>query len=323
DSLLSYPGKVRFFPKGAEDSGNLLAVTDTGHHRLLLAQISFGEDGWPQVEKTEFVGSGGVGQQDGPFAAASFRRPQGVDRNGQHLYVCDTENYLLRRVDLASRTVSTVAGNGRAHGSPTGKSALHMPLRSPWDCAWVDGGLLLAMAGTHQLWGYFPEENQAFPVVGSGMENHVDGPFEECALAQPSSLHRFGQYVVFADSEVSSIRVADFDQRVVGTIVGQGLFDFGDRDGPLEQALLQHPLGTVFHQGMFFVADTFNNKIKKIDFAAKTCTTLLGDGRPGTLHEPGGIDVAGDFLYIPDTNNHRVIVAKVDGSASRILSFGS
>ncbi|MDD5088353.1 MAG: hypothetical protein PHI18_06090, partial [bacterium] len=108
----------------------------------------------------------------------------------------------------------------------------------------------------------------------------------------------------FADSEVSAVRRANLRTREVQTLVGSGLFDFGDRDGRIAHALLQHPLGVAIHGADILVADTYNHKIKRIHEANGTIVTI-SDGLP--LDEPGGISVRGDALYIADTNHDRVI----------------
>jgi hypothetical protein len=76
---------------------------------------------------------------------------------------------------------------------------------------------------------------------------HTDGPLDQAALAQPSGVTTDGQSIFFADSEVSSIRAATLPPgNVVSTIVGQGLFDFGDIDGVGDTVRLQHPLGVTY-----------------------------------------------------------------------------
>jgi hypothetical protein len=120
-----------------------------------------------------------------------------------------------------------------------------------------------------------------------------------------------------ADSEASAIRTADLSpDGELQTIVGTGLFDFGDVDGQGDSVRLQHPLGVVFHQGQLYVADTYNSKIKRVDPVARESITFLGgnqagwrDGRQALFDEPGGLSLGQDKLYIADTNNHVIRVA--------------
>ena len=74
-------------------------------------------------------------------------------------------------------------------------------------------------------------------LAGSGRENIVDGPTESAALAQPSGLSLDGNFLYFADSEVSAVRRIDLAAEQVHTLIGKGLFDFGDVDGPVAKAI--------------------------------------------------------------------------------------
>src|SRR5262249_16602876 len=110
---------------------------------------------------------------------------------------------------------------------------------------------------------------------------------------------------------------ADFDPKgEVETIVGEDLFEFGDRDGQGSEVRLQHPLGVVYSDGALYVADTYNNKIKRISPKDRRSETFLGTVEEGlragdraAFDEAGGLSVAFGKLYIADTNNHAIRVA--------------
>src|SRR5205823_3419950 len=124
-----------------------------------------------------------------------------------------------------------------------------------------------------------------------------------------SGLASDGTNLYVADSEISAIRALPLSGvGQVRTIVGQGLFDFGDKNGIGAQVRLQHALGVAYRDGKLCVADTYNSKIKLIDPVTRACTTFLGDGSTKNLNEPGGLCFAGNKLYIADTNNHRIQV---------------
>jgi hypothetical protein len=162
-----------------------------------------------------------------------------------------------------------------------------------------------------------PKPGGIAPYAGSGREARIDGSLAEAALAQPSGITSDGKKLYFADSEVSSIRSADLDPHGrVDTIVGEDLFEFGDRDGQGSTVRLQHPLGVVYSDGWLYVADTYNNKIKRVSPKDRTSETFVGTGENGmrdgdraTLDEPGGVSVAFGKLYVADTNNHLIRVA--------------
>ena len=294
-TFLRYPGKILA-------AGGRLYISDSGHNRIVIAR--------PEGEIEAIVGEGGVGAQDGPAAHASFHHPQGMALIDSTLYVADSGNHMIRSIDLTTREVRTAVGTGamgRGLGGVRAEKPLDVALRSPWDLLSVSRQLLIAMAGSHQIWVFDPGQAVLGPWAGSGREDHIDGPLSQAAFAQPSGLARAGRYVIVADSEISSIRVIDVEEGVVRTIVGRGLFDFGDVDGAPGDVLLQHPMDVATDADAIYVADTYNNKIKAISFGGMETRTIFGSGDPKILYEPGGISVAAGKVYVADTNNHRIL----------------
>ncbi len=309
-SVLAFPGKVL-----ADDVTGRLFISDSNHNRIIVSTL----DG----EVRQVVGCGEAGLADGDFGTASFDHPQGMALDGDVLYVADTENHAIRRVDLAGGKVATVAGTGRqARGFGKGGEALSTDLSSPWDLALHGGTLYIAMAGIHQLWALDPEAGQVRPYAGNGREAPVDGPLLSASLDQPSGITTDGNVLYFADSEASAIRTADLSESGrVGTIVGQDLFVFGDVDGTGDAVRLQHPIGIHYHDGVLYIADTYNNKVKRVFPQTRSVLTMLGTGEPGYLdgeasealfHEPGDVSVAAGKLYVADTNNHAIRVADLE-----------
>ena len=295
DRELKFPGKVL-----ADAESGRLFIADTGHNRILLCDLAGGI--------IAVVGSGESGTEDGGFEEASFHFPQGMALDGDLLYVADTWNHLIRRVDFARRGVKTVAGTGdQARRHRRGGPARSTDLSSPWDLVFVQGILYIAMAGSHQIWALDISGGEVHVFAGTGREALDDASLRKCALAQPSGLAFSGTRLYFADSESSAIRFADIETDKVETLVGAGLFEFGDRDGTGSEVRLQHCLGVAEHAGLLYVADTYNNKIKMIDPATKTCLMLLG--KRAALWEPGGLSISGGKLYIADTNNHAIRTA--------------
>ena len=307
---LSFPGKVL-----ADAPGDRLFIADSNHNRIVITTLA--------GDVIRIVGSGERGFTDGPFDAARFFDPQGLAISGDRLYVADTKNHAIRLVDLQSRSVTTLAGTGKqATSFHDGGEGRLVALNSPWDLALNGDTLYIAMAGFHQLWRLELEDNSVRPHAGSGRERIVDGPLASAQLAQPSGLVTDGRRLFFTDSETSAIRSADLlSSGEVKTIVGTDLFTFGDVDGTGDQVRLQHPLGLDISDGVLYVADTYNNKIKRVYPATRGAAHLIGSGQPGhrdgspdsaTFHEPGGISVADGRLYVADTNNHAVRVASLD-----------
>lgn len=309
---LQFPGKII-----SDEKSGTLYISDSGHNRIVIA----GKDGHVK----DIIGSGASGNADGAAASASFNHPQGLALDGpDKLYVADTENHLIRLVDLRRKVVSTIAGTGKqAPFMAKGGNARSSPLNSPWDLLLMGKNLYIAMAGAHQIWLYDTSTNNVTPFAGNGGENILDGPIAFACFAQPSGITSDGSNLYVADSEVSAIRKIDLNAKQVSTIIGKGLFDFGDIDGNADTARLQHPLGILWRNGKLYVADSYNHKIKVVDPNTRTAKSLIGTGKSGNalgaggqLAEPAGLCAIDDELYIADTNNNRIAELDLASNAS-------
>lgn len=300
-SLFSFPGKVL-----ADEASNRLFIADSSHNRIVITTL----DG----EVLDVAGNGKIGRNDGTFAEARFNHPQGMAFHNDYLYVADTENHLIRKLDLKAKTVKAFAGTGKqASFMAAGGMGISSSLNSPWDLVLLKGQLYIAMAGAHQIWEMHLDTTVFQPYAGSGREGRIDGPLDTCALAQPSGITVADKRLYFADSEVSAIRYVDMEKKEVKTVVGQDLFVFGDADGQGEEVRLQHPLGVWNYNGLIYIADTYNHKIKVLNPRDKTCRTISGNGQAGhndskdaQFYEPGGLCIANNKLYVADTNNHAI-----------------
>ena len=309
DLPLAFPGKVL-----ADAQGGRLFIADSNHNRIVIAKL----DG----TLLDTIGTGARGAQDGAFEKATFFRPQGLALDGDALYVADTENHLLRRVDLKARTVETVAGTGQqARGFDFAPGlARTAALSSPWDLQLVGHVLYIAMAGAHQIWQYDLDRKEIATYAGTGREAREDGARTFAAFAQPSGLASDGHTLYVADSESNIIRAIrlnaaqggsspqpvetpvdrsaprQFEVRnedvplseigQVRTLAGGDLFEFGDKDGQGDDVRLQHPLGVVTADGALYVADTYNHKLKRLDPQTRTVKTFAGTGHPGQADGP-------------------------------------
>jgi sugar lactone lactonase YvrE len=325
DGPLKFPGKVL-----ADPDNQRLFISDSNHNRIVVSSL----DG----KLLDVIGSGQIGREDGGYDQAQFDHPQGMCLVGNTLYVADTENHLLRTVDLDAKTVSTLAGNGKQghFGAPGGMLQM-TSLNSPWDVYALDGVLYIAMAGPHQIWSHKLGSMSIQPYAGDGHEDIGNGTLKDSKLAQPSGIASDGKSLFVVDSEGSSVRKIstkpgnDLDnptgkvETLAGTSnlpSGQSLFAFGDVDGVGNKARLQHPLGIVFHDGKLLVADTYNHKLKTLDPETRRCETWLGTGKPGTeldpvqFAEPAGLTIAGNTVYVADTNNHRIVAVDLKSKAA-------
>jgi thiol-disulfide isomerase/thioredoxin len=318
---LRFPGKVL-----ADEASGRLFIADSNHNRIVIATLA--------GKLLEVAGNGAIGEKNGSFASATFHHPQGMALFGDKLYVADTENHLIRVLDLHHKKVTTLAGTGKqALGRVEGGPLRDTPLNSPWDLLIVDRVLYVAMAGAHQIWEHPLDGDSIRVFAGTGREDVQDGPREEAAFAQPSGLATDGRSLFVADSEGSAIRRIPLERTgTVSTVAGTSglesggsLFAFGDVEGRGATARFQHPLGLTYGSGRLYVADSYNHKIKVVDPTSGESTTLLGTGqrgerpKPAQLSEPGGVSFAGDTLYIADTNNHEIKVADALGRSVQTL----
>ncbi len=324
-TVLSYPGGVL-----ADPAGGRLFIADSGHHRILQASLT--------GELQRQIGAGGEGLVDGPAGSAEFDDPQGLalSADGATLYVADTGNHAIRAVTLATGAVDTIAGSGQqAQKLPSGGQGADTALSSPWGLALDGDRLFIAMAGLHQIWTLDLAEDAVDVFAGSGSEGVDDGSPSTATLAQTSglALSADGKTLFFTDPESSSVRQVPTDgSGKVATIVGTGLFDFGDVDGDAQTARLQHPLAVApTPDGRLLVTDTYNDKLKVVDPVGRTAATFAGTGRPGLvdgvgaaaqLAEPGGLSAVGNTVYVADTANHviRTVDLQTGAVATLVLS---
>jgi DNA-binding beta-propeller fold protein YncE len=287
--LLCYPDAVAI-------SGKRVAISDTGHHRLLVGTL---DEAHRVIHVEHVVGSGVSALQDG--IPGAFDTPQGMAFDGDTLYVTDAANHAVRAVDLATGALRTVAGDGNQ--LRTEADVARGRLSSPWDVTVANGTLYVAMAGSHQIYAIDPETGATRVHAGTRAEALHDAPLAEAALAQPMGIANDGARLYFADAESSAIRTADIDPAgEVRTLVGTGLFDFGDRDGVGDDVRLQHPQRLARHRdGRILIADSYNDALKWLDPATRRVTTWVRG-----LHEPGGVACGELYAWVADTNAHRI-----------------
>jgi len=302
----------------------LLWIADTGNHRVVAVHLD-------TAKVHSVVGSGMPGAADGTFDKACFCQPRGIAVDLQEVYVADSGNHLLRRINLEDGSVDTVLGGGRqVVDLAAGRSGSDQGLNSPWALTMAGDDIVIAMAGNHQLWKVNKDTMTATILAGHGGANLQDARLLGAALAQPSGLSCSPDrnFIAFADSEASAVRIAKVERDWVNTLVGEGMFEFGDKDGLLIHARLQHPEDVAFGKNVLFVADTYNHKVKRIDLdadepAERSITTILG--ADAGLAAPEGLAVHEEqnLLFVADTRNHRILQVKLtDNSWSELEITG-
>ena len=308
---LLFPGKVKPLPMANGEPRWVIA--DAGPHQIVELDAA-----WRERAR---YGAGEAGFEDGANKErARFNGPQGLIADDDAIFVADTGNHAIRRIDRKTGAVTTLAGNGsrgpRLSATLPGRAAA---LASVWDLERRGDALYFANAGSHQIGVYNLTDGTVRPLAGTGGENIEDGRAIDALLAQPSglALSPDGRRLAFADSETSAIRLLDLDGAapVVRTVIGTGLFDFGHRNGRLDEALLQHPLGVAWlDDERLAVADSYNAAVRLIDLKAGAISDLddgtfvCEDALCVPLGEPAGIAVdSSGRILVSDTNNHRIV----------------
>ena len=307
-SALRFPGKVLA-------THDLLYVADSGNNRILETS----HDG----RTLRQFGSGNAGFWDGRLADSGFNDPQGMVLVKDSLYVADTGNHAIRRIRLLSGEVDTVAGNGtQSHVVETNlEDPTRIPLNSPLDLSAAGDRIFIAMAGQHQIWSLDLLHNRIGVYAGTGRFGMDDGEANGATFAKPSGLAVNGPVMYVADSDNSAIRALRVADGQVNTLVGAGMWEFGDKDGLQPIARLQGPLGlcTDLQAPILWIADTLNNKLRALSLRGSGLRTLMVRYK---FQEPSGISSAAGSLWIANTNAHEIVRLDSSNGAIRRVPIG-
>lgn len=305
---------------GVDTHGNIY-IADTGNNRIRRVDAA--------TNVISSVAGNGIASYSGDNDAASIAglnnaRGVAADNIG-NLYIADTSNNRIRRVDAATQTITTVAGNGAAAFGGDGSLATSASLSVPSGIA-LDGSGNLFIADTgNQRIRRVDAVTQVITTV-AGSDSH--GPSGDGVLATVATLVSptgvaldVAGNLYIADSYVSTVRRVDAATQIITTVAGViGSYAFSGDGGVATAASLSYPQGVALDAaGNLYIADTYNNRIRRIDATTQIITTVAGggsgstfsgDGGPATLASlslPAGVAIgANGDLYIADSNN-RVI----------------
>jgi thiol-disulfide isomerase/thioredoxin/DNA-binding beta-propeller fold protein YncE len=311
-TALRFPGKAAVLADGS------FVVSDTAHHEVVWLEPDL------QAERRRFGGPEVLQEPQGVLTL-----PEDVAaRVGYDVVVADSVNHQVKGLRLADGTWTVLAGTGsQLRERSGGGAALRQDLSTPWDLAWFADRVVVAMAGVHQLWALHlatdPAENSVAVLAGTSEEGLRDGVAHEAWFAQPSGLATAadGRRLWVADPETSALRSLDLtdDGFEVRTHVGQGLFDFGHRDGAAGQALMQHPLGvTVLPDGSVAVSDTYNGAIRRFDPSSGEVTTLATGLREPSDAVVERLDDGRLVLVVVESAAHQLVRVALPDKAQRV-----
>ncbi|MEM9384662.1 MAG: hypothetical protein AAGA68_06350 [Pseudomonadota bacterium] len=309
---LRFPTVIKPLP----GAGQRWAVADCGHHQVVLLDDS-------GVEQARF-GAGVPGHRDGSAAQACFYSPHGLVCSSDAIYVADTGNHAIRRIDVTEHRVTTVAGTGRrGYGLPREpRNALSSALSSPWDLELDGASIYFANAGSHQIGVYNCMDDSVRRLAGSGEAGTQDGPGGGARLSQPAhlALEESGDRLFFTDSDSGLVRSLTLDETARVSTLAQPAED------PAPAAArspyhLQYPLGIAWVEGTLLVADCYNDRVMQVALRGDGVIDMPAwSGRLAPLCEPMGVyaeDV--DRVLLVDTNNHRIVhyLAGPDGAVEQ------
>ncbi len=321
-NVLSFPTKLEYAADFSYKSRHLpvIFISNSGQNTIIASSLS--------GEMVLKIGSGKKGFEDGSFDVASFNSPQGIAYRSGKLYVADFGNNAVREINFKDGVVRTIIGSGiRGDIISEDLDAKDANLSSPTDVDFFGNGIAISNSGTHQILSYNPKDETISVLAGNGMEGSEDGKYPENSLAQTSDMSVFGRKLYFVDATSSALRVLSEDGEVQ-TLVGGNLKKSGHVNGSKDQALLQHPLGVLADDTGVYIADSYNQKIRKYDFSSKKIHDLVGKNRGDKVgsssisefDEPEGMIAVLDRFYLADSNNNRILVLSRGSFSTDLLN---
>lgn len=295
----------------------------------------------------------GNGSQDfkgdgGAATVASLSNPRAIAVDGEgNIYISDSSNNRVRKVNAATGAITTVAGKGTrdfsGDGGPATKASLAFPMGLTLD---REGNLFIADARNQRIRRVDAKTGIITTVAGQGIRGlgGDNGPALSALLAYPTSVavDEAGNLYI-ADSENGGIRRVDRKTGIISSVVGEGTPGAKTDSGgtPTIRGLLVAPVGLTYDgKGSLYVADAFLNRVKKVEVATHKVTIVAGKGvnqycgdngpaKEACLNQPAGValDAEGN-VYIADAGNDRVrrvdaksgVVTTVAGTGQRGFS---
>jgi len=263
-----------------------------------------------------FAGSvGTAGDADGSATQASFNLPEGITTDGTSLYLADLNNQTIRKIDIASGMVTTIAGMSGNKGSRDGKGAA---ARFNRPCGITTDGtsLYVTDSNNHTIRQIDIESGTVTTIAGRvGEVGYVDGTGKHARFFIPEGITTDGDNLYVSDTHNHSVRKIVLKSDVVSTFAGQsgspGFFD--DRS---TKARFSYPKGITTDGRNLYVLDFGNQQLRKIVIASRMVSTLAGvqdteasseeQGRLAHFNYPTGITTDGRNLYVADTFNRTI-----------------
>lgn len=314
EAAINNPYGLVIGPDGA------LYVCEIGNHRIRRIDLK-------THVITTVAGSGkkGYAGDGGPALAASLNEPYEVrfDRPGNMFFV-EMQNHVVRRVDVKTHVITTVAGTGVAGFSGDGGPANKAQFRQPHSLA-LDrhGNLLICDIGNHRIRKIDLKMGTIETIAGNGkrLKTEHGAKVDQASLNGPRALAlaRNGDlYVVLREG--NAVYRIDARSEKIFRLAGTGETGYSGDGGPALEARFAGPKGlSLSRDGGLYLDDTENHVIRRVDLKTGLISTVAGTGKRGdgpegdplkcAMARPHGVFVAADGLvYIGDSEAHRVRV---------------
>lgn len=242
------------------------------------------------------------GSNNGVGDTARFNSPDGVALVGRDLYVLDTNNSDLRKVNLDTRTVSTAAGTANISGADDGHaSAAHFNL--PTQITTDGQNLYISDTGNNTVRLMSLADGMIKTIGGQPQQTgKQDGPATKSLFNGPSGVATDGKMLYISDTGNDLIRKIDLSSMAASTIAGTGVE--GSKDGAGPQAQFSNPGALCLNGTTLYVMDGDNHAIRKIDTGTDNVTTLTQVN--GHIGSGCAITSDGKTLYYSDTTENAV-----------------
>jgi sugar lactone lactonase YvrE len=268
--------------------------------------------------------AGSTGAEDGHAVQARFDAPKGITTDGINLYVADLNNHTIRKIDIESGAVETIAGMAGKKGSSDGRGSAAR-FNRPYGITTEGDYLYVSDSNNHSVRRINIESGAVTTLAGrAGEVGYVDGAGKKARFFIPEGITTDGSNLYVADTHNHSVRKISLAKNVVTTFAGlSGAPGFFDDTG--NKARFSFPKGLVSDGRNLYVADFGNHKIRKITLSNAAVSTLAGtvkedgaaseQGEPARFNYPTGITTDGRNLYVADTFNRTIRKIVISGGA--------
>ena len=317
---------ARFFiPRGITIDGDSLYVADSGNNLIRKIFINTGE------VKTIAGTAGTPGFADGNGTAALFKNPTGITTDSTGIYVADTDNHTLRKIDKSTGVVTTLAGTAGLPGSTDGIGSAAR-FFYPHGITTDRTSLYISDTDNHTVRKIVINTGEVTTLAGTaGAHGSSNGTGPEARFYYPRgiTISIDGACLYLADTDNSNIRKVIVDTGVVTTMAGVAGAP-GSIDGAGAVANFNTPWGICADESFLYIADTSNHTIRKLSMGTAEVMTLAGrPAAPGSIdgigaaalfYNPSGITTDGSHLFVVDTFNHTIRKIKILTGESTTLA---